>query len=75
MLLRRGVDALLVEAGVSQASSTSEAGTPVTIAAHEGAQATQGRLFTISWDDESALALMYSPVQGVPEDAAAAPRW
>jgi PAS domain S-box-containing protein len=68
-----GVDALLVEAGVSQTSSTSEAGTPVTIAAHEGAQATQGRLFTISWDDESALALMFSPVQGVPDEAAAAP--
>jgi len=68
-----GVDALLVEAGVSQTSSTSEAGTPVTIAAHEGAQATQGRLFTISWDDESALALMFSPVQGVPEETLAAP--
>jgi PAS domain S-box-containing protein len=68
-----GVDALLVEAGVSQASSTSEAGTPVTIAAHADAQATQGRLFTISWDDEAALALMFSPVQGVPEEALAAP--
>ncbi|HLZ02812.1 MAG TPA: PAS domain-containing protein [Bradyrhizobium sp.] len=62
-----GVDALYVEAGVSQASSTSEAGTPVTIAANEDAPATHGRLFTVSWDDESALALMFSPTQGVPE--------
>ena len=58
-----GVDALYVEAGVSSASSTSEAGMPVTISAsHESAsRATAARLFTISWDGESALALMFSP--------------
>ncbi|MBV8925170.1 MAG: PAS domain S-box protein [Bradyrhizobium sp.] len=61
-----GVDALDVEAGVSQRSSTSETGTPVTIAAHEGAPATEGRLYTIEWDGESALALMFTPMPGAP---------
>jgi PAS domain S-box-containing protein len=67
-----GLDALYVEAGVSQASSTSEAGTPVTIsgtqpsAGHD--EPTEARLFTISWDGDSALALMFAPTQ-----AAAAP--
>jgi PAS domain S-box-containing protein len=60
-----GLDALYVEAGVSQASSTSEAGTPVTIAASQDSPATEGRLFTIEWDGESALALMFTPTQGV----------
>jgi PAS domain S-box-containing protein len=68
-----GVDALYVEAGISQASSTSEAGMPVTIAAHQDSPATEGRLFTISWDEEAALALMFSPTQGVVETEAAAP--
>ena len=58
-----GLDALYVEAGVSTASSTSEAGTPVTISAsHDaGALASAARLFTIAWDGESALALMFTP--------------
>ena len=60
-----GLDALYVEAGISSASSTSEAGTPVKIAATEGssepAVSTDARLFTISWDDEPALALIMSP--------------
>jgi PAS domain S-box-containing protein len=59
-----GLDALYVEAGISSASSTSEAGTPVKIAATEGssepAVSTDARLFTISWDDEPALALIMS---------------
>jgi PAS domain S-box-containing protein len=67
-----GLDALYVEAGVSQASSTSQAGTPVTISATqpsaEHEQPTEARLFTISWDGDSALALMFAPTQ-----AAAAP--
>ena len=67
-----GLDALYVEAGVSQASSTSEAGTPVTISATqpsaEHEQPTEARLFTISWDGDSALALMFAPTH-----AAAAP--
>jgi PAS domain S-box-containing protein len=62
-----GLDALYVEAGVSQASSTSEAGTPVTISATqpsaEHEQPTEARLFTISWDGDSALALMFTPTQ------------
>ena len=70
-----GLDALYVEPGVSSASSTSEAGTPMTISASQGAAedadqgkdraagstATAARLFTISWDGDSALALICSP--------------
>ena len=63
-----GLDALYVEPGVSSASSTSDTGTPVTISAmqpstgHAPSLATEARLFTISWDDESALALIFSSV-------------
>jgi PAS domain S-box-containing protein len=74
-----GLDALYVDPGVSPASSTSEAGTPVTISAGDGATRpsapTEARLYTISWDGESALALMLSPnpaAPGVP--VAVAPR-
>jgi PAS domain S-box-containing protein len=58
-----GLDALYVEAGVSSATSTSEAGTPVTISSsHDAAgPGSAARLFTISWDGESALALMFTP--------------
>ena len=60
-----GLDALYVEAGISGASSTSETGTPVKISATEvatePAASTDARLYTISWDDESALALILSP--------------
>jgi PAS domain S-box-containing protein len=66
-----GLDALYVEPGVSTASSTSEAGKPVTISASPATSeaatpdgqpptATDARLYTISWDDESALALICS---------------
>lgn len=55
-----GLDALYVEPGVSSASSTSEAGTPVRISATDRTEPTDARLFTISWDGESALALMLS---------------
>ncbi|HXI07978.1 MAG: PAS domain S-box protein [Bradyrhizobium sp.] len=67
-----GLDALYVAPGVSTASSTSEAGTPVSIwASHadgEASEATAGRLHTISWDDEAALALICSegPVDAAP---------
>jgi signal transduction histidine kinase len=73
-----GLDALYVEAGVSSASSTSEAGTPVTISASqssepatdaEASSATEARLFTISWDGESALALICSPAPAAPSVA------
>ncbi|MCA6123039.1 PAS domain S-box protein [Bradyrhizobium sp. WSM 1704] len=71
-----GLDALYVEPGVSQASSTSGTGTPVTISAnqtpdHDGeAPSAEARLHTISWDDDSALALIFS--RSHDEDAAIA---
>jgi PAS domain S-box-containing protein len=69
-----GLDALYVEPGVSNASSTSDAGTPVTISASQpqnpetrqseahtpAPSATDARLYTISWDGDSALALIFS---------------
>jgi PAS domain S-box-containing protein len=61
-----GLDALYVEPGVSTASSTSDTGTPVTISApqvsseHAPQSPTDARLFTISWDEDSALALIFS---------------
>jgi PAS domain S-box-containing protein len=64
-----GLDALYVEPGVSTASSTSDTGTPVTISAtqpsadHAPPSATEAHLFTISWDDEQALALILSGAQ------------
>ena len=58
-----GLDALYVDASVSSTSSTSEAGTPVTISASNDAAGpmSAARLFTISWDGEHALALMFTP--------------
>jgi PAS domain-containing protein len=68
-----GLDALYVEPGVSSASSTSDTGRPVTIsgteASSEGAPAIDARLYTISWDGDSALALIFS---GTRNEAAAA---
>jgi PAS domain S-box-containing protein len=59
-----GLDALYVEPGVSSASSTSDTGTPVTISASQGstehASAIAARLYTISWDEDSALALIFA---------------
>jgi len=58
-----GLDALFVEAGITGSSSSSEAGTPITIAATQGAEQTSptpGRLFTIDWDGDQALALIFS---------------
>jgi PAS domain S-box-containing protein len=59
-----GLDALYVEPGVSSASSTSDTGTPVTISAShappDAASGTEARLYTISWDEDSALALICS---------------
>ncbi len=69
-----GLDALYVEPGVSQASSSSGTGTPVTISANQNGRAEQlsaeARLHTISWDDDSALALIFS--RTLDEDAAVA---
>jgi PAS domain S-box-containing protein len=57
-----GVDALYVEPGVSNASSTSDTGTPVRISSPEAtsAGAIAARLHTISWDNDSALALIFT---------------
>ena len=72
-----GLDALYVEPGATTSSSTSEAGMPVTITASPDAStpasATEGRLFTISWDGESALALIFSPTPSPPAAAPVAP--
>jgi len=71
-----GLDALYVEPGVSSASSTSDTGTPVTICASQAssegspASAADARLYTISWDGDSALALIFSGAAG---EATAAP--
>jgi PAS domain S-box-containing protein len=65
-----GLDALYVEPGVSNASGTSDTGTPVRISpsqpADDGArpQLADARLYPISWDDESALALIFSEARG-----------
>ncbi|MCA6118127.1 PAS domain S-box protein [Bradyrhizobium sp. WSM 1738] len=61
-----GLDALYVEPGASNASSTSDTGRPVIISASEPADgdapssAAEARLYTISWDGDSALALIFS---------------
>jgi PAS domain S-box-containing protein len=68
-----GVDALYVEPGVSNTSSTSDTGTPVRISSPEAllAGAFDARLHTISWDNDSALALIFTG--GTNESAAPAP--
>jgi PAS domain S-box-containing protein len=81
-----GLDALYVEAGVSSSSSTSDTGTPVTISGPQAGSASpcaiDARLYTIAWDDESALALIFSgsaseavtiPTTAVPVGVAAPP--
>jgi PAS domain S-box-containing protein len=61
-----GVDALYVEPGVSNASSTSDTGTPVRISIPDvsgeasPAVTIDARLHTINWDNESALALIFT---------------
>jgi PAS domain S-box-containing protein len=80
-----GLDALYVEPGVSTASSTSDTGTPVTISGSQSSEedgsgegvpppASQAHLYTIAWDDEQALALIFaaSPAQSAPIAAALA---
>jgi PAS domain S-box-containing protein len=72
-----GLDALYVESGVSNASSTSGTGTPVTIAAAQAssdhaATAAQAHLYTISWDGDSALALIFSNAAAAHTTVAAA---
>lgn len=71
-----GLDALYVEPGVSSASSTSQAGTPVTISAtlangEQPLATTEAHLHTIDWDGESAHALICALPQ--PATVVAAP--
>jgi PAS domain S-box-containing protein len=63
-----GLDALYVEPGTSNTSSTSDTGRPVRISASQPEDANtdappsaaDARLHTISWDGDSALALIFS---------------
>lgn len=72
-----GLDALLVEPGVSSASSTSDTGTPVTISAtqsptgHAPPSATDAHLHAIVWDGDSAHALICQAPRAEPEAVAA----
>jgi PAS domain S-box-containing protein len=74
-----GLDALLVEPGVSSASSTSDTGTPVTISAAQSSpgraplSATDARLHAIVWDGDSAHALICQAPRAEPEAVAAVP--
>jgi PAS domain S-box-containing protein len=76
-----GLDALYVEPGVSNAPSTSDTGTPVMISASQPQNSeldaatpppTDARLYTISWDGDSALALIFSGARNEGAAAAAA---
>jgi PAS domain S-box-containing protein len=68
-----GLDALLVEPGVSSASSTSDTGTPVTISATQSSperappSATDAHLHAIVWDGDSAHALICLAPRPEPE--------
>jgi PAS domain S-box-containing protein len=69
-----GLDALYVEPGASGASSTSDNGRPVRISGTEMSldhAPVDARLYTISWDGDSALALIFSNT-GTPAAAVAA---
>ncbi|HEV7408957.1 MAG TPA: PAS domain-containing protein, partial [Bradyrhizobium sp.] len=74
-----GLDALLVEPGVSSASSTSDTGTPVTISATQSSperappSATDAHLHAIVWDGDSAHALICLAPRAEPEAVSAIP--
>ena len=74
-----GLDALLVEPGVSSASSTSDTGTPVTISATQSSSgrappsATDAHLHAIVWDGDSAHALICMAARVEPEAVAEIP--
>jgi PAS domain S-box-containing protein len=75
-----GLDALYVEPGVSSASSTSDTGTPVTISSSQASSEaappspTDARLYTITWEGDSALALICSPARTESVAVAAIPK-
>ncbi len=62
-----GLDALFVEPGKEAGASTSEAGASVVISAtktkNAGNTPSEAKLFAISWDNEPAMALMFSSAQ------------
>jgi PAS domain S-box-containing protein len=72
-----GLDALLVEPGVSSTSSTSDTGTPVTISATQSSperappSATDAHLHAIVWDGDAAHALICLAPRTEPEAVAA----
>lgn len=66
-----GLDALTIEAGAGSASSSSETGTPVVIAATSASGPNRGEpakanLFAITWDGEPAHALIFSGPRAEP---------
>ncbi|HEY8335888.1 MAG TPA: PAS domain S-box protein, partial [Tardiphaga sp.] len=74
-----GLDALYVEPNVSGSSSTADGGKAVTISGTDAGQAfrmqpTDAKLFTISWDSDPALALIFAQAgsEARPEPAAPA---
>ncbi|MHB8272902.1 PAS domain S-box protein [Bradyrhizobium sp.] len=74
-----GLDALLVEPGVSSASSTSDTGTPVTISATQSSpgrappSATDAHLHAIVWNGDSAHALICQAPRVEPQAVAEIP--
>ena len=57
-----GLDALYVEPGVSDASSTSDTGTPMQVSSGQSDNPpTEAALHTITWDGEQAMALIFAP--------------
>jgi PAS domain S-box-containing protein len=68
-----GLDALFVEPSSASGASTSEAGAPVIISTTKSgtSESHDARLFAISWDNEPAMALMFSGVAARPTAPAA----
>ena len=63
-----GLDALFVEPSSASGASTSESGAPVIISTTKSgaSESHDARLFAISWDNEPAMALMFSGVAARP---------
>ena len=68
-----GLDALFVEPVRSAAKSTTKGGTLLTIAGRAGGTPVEARLFSIAWNDDSAMALILSPEKTTMADTAANP--
>jgi PAS domain S-box-containing protein len=62
-----GLDALYIEPGVAAADSHSDGGTPLTLSrTKDGDKPLDARLFAISWDGESAMALVLDQHRDLP---------